>query len=200
MSSLSSHHPHEVFLAQFSLYVHKDGIKPHSFIKSIIHLFIHSCIHSFIHLFIHSLCGIRTFLICMQKVSCRGQSYSRWGNRRCKFDKMMGDSNSLMQFGYLFIAVWVFVYYSVGICLLQCGYLFIAVWVFAPTCRSERAWQIRTWVRLSLEIANTYQHELMDLLLVKCWPRSTSLDSCLAFLHGLQFASIPSKHKTLNQC
>ena len=29
--SHSSHHPQEVFLAQFSLYVHKSGLKPHSF-------------------------------------------------------------------------------------------------------------------------------------------------------------------------
>ena len=31
VSSLSSHHPQEVFLAQFSLYVHKGGLKPDSF-------------------------------------------------------------------------------------------------------------------------------------------------------------------------
>ena len=30
-SSRSFHHPQEVFLAQFSLYVHKSGIKPDSF-------------------------------------------------------------------------------------------------------------------------------------------------------------------------
>ena len=29
--SQSSHHPQEVFLAQFSLYVHKGGLKPDSF-------------------------------------------------------------------------------------------------------------------------------------------------------------------------
>ena len=29
--SQSSHHPQEVFLAQFSLYVHKSGLKPDSF-------------------------------------------------------------------------------------------------------------------------------------------------------------------------
>ena len=29
--SVSSHHPQEVFLAQFSLYVHKSGLKPNSF-------------------------------------------------------------------------------------------------------------------------------------------------------------------------
>ena len=31
VSSQSSHHPQEVLLAQFSLYVHKDGLKPDSF-------------------------------------------------------------------------------------------------------------------------------------------------------------------------
>ena len=30
VSSQSSHHPHEVLLAQFSLYVHKGGLKPDS--------------------------------------------------------------------------------------------------------------------------------------------------------------------------
>ena len=36
VSSQSSHHPQEVLLAQFSLYVHKGGLKPDSF-----HFFIH---------------------------------------------------------------------------------------------------------------------------------------------------------------
>ena len=31
VSSQSSHHPHKVLLAQFSLYVHKGGLKPDSF-------------------------------------------------------------------------------------------------------------------------------------------------------------------------
>ena len=31
VSSHSSHHPQDVLLAQFSLYVHKDGLKPDSF-------------------------------------------------------------------------------------------------------------------------------------------------------------------------
>ena len=31
VSSHSSHHPQKVLLAQFSLYVHKDGLKPDSF-------------------------------------------------------------------------------------------------------------------------------------------------------------------------
>ena len=33
VSSQSSHHPQEVLLAQFSLYVHKGGIKPDSFLQ-----------------------------------------------------------------------------------------------------------------------------------------------------------------------
>ena len=33
VSSQSSHHPHEVLLAQFSLYVHKSGLKPIHFIS-----------------------------------------------------------------------------------------------------------------------------------------------------------------------
>ena len=37
VSSQSSHHPREVILAQFSLYVHKGGLKPDSF-----HFYIHS--------------------------------------------------------------------------------------------------------------------------------------------------------------
>ena len=35
VSSQSSHHPQEVLLAQFSLYVHKGGLKPDSFISSV---------------------------------------------------------------------------------------------------------------------------------------------------------------------
>ena len=41
VSSQSSHHPQEVLLAQFSLYVHKGGLKPDSF---------HFCLHAFRHL------------------------------------------------------------------------------------------------------------------------------------------------------
>ena len=37
VSSQSSHHPQEVFLAQFSLYVHKGGLKPDSFHLMCIH-------------------------------------------------------------------------------------------------------------------------------------------------------------------
>ena len=43
VSSHSSHHPQEVLLAQFSLYVHKGGLKPDSFhfyhIRSIVNTF-----------------------------------------------------------------------------------------------------------------------------------------------------------------
>ena len=50
VSSQSSHHPQEVLLAQFSLYVHKGGLKPDSF-----HFISKSCnvseccLHSFKH-------------------------------------------------------------------------------------------------------------------------------------------------------
>ena len=37
VSSQSSHHPQEVLLAQFSLYVHKGGLKPDSFHFILIH-------------------------------------------------------------------------------------------------------------------------------------------------------------------
>ena len=40
VSSQSSHHPQEVLLAQFSLYVHKGGLKPDSF-----HFFLCTCLH-----------------------------------------------------------------------------------------------------------------------------------------------------------
>ena len=42
VSSHSSHHPQEVFLAQFSLYGHKGGLKPDSF-----HLFVHKPLYVF---------------------------------------------------------------------------------------------------------------------------------------------------------
>ena len=32
MTSHSSHHPQDILVAQFSLYVHKGGLKPYSFI------------------------------------------------------------------------------------------------------------------------------------------------------------------------
>ena len=47
VSSQSSHHPQEVLLAQFSLYVHKGGLKPDSFhfiyYGSVDHLPSHNC-------------------------------------------------------------------------------------------------------------------------------------------------------------
>ena len=44
VSSYSSHHPQEVLLAQFSLYVHKGGVKPDSFhFFQRFHLRYHSC-------------------------------------------------------------------------------------------------------------------------------------------------------------
>ena len=45
VSSQSSHHPQEVLLAQFSLYVHKGGLKPDSF--HFVTLVLHVCIWRF---------------------------------------------------------------------------------------------------------------------------------------------------------
>ena len=58
MPTDSAHHPQEILQVQLSLHVHKGGLKHHSCINSLIHLFIHlftlSFIYSFIHLFIYS--------------------------------------------------------------------------------------------------------------------------------------------------
>ena len=49
VSSQSSHHPQEVLLAQFSLYVHKGGLKPDSFhfilfqYSAVLHIYIYQC-------------------------------------------------------------------------------------------------------------------------------------------------------------
>ena len=43
VSSHSSHQPHGVFLAQFSLYVHKGGLKAHSF-HFYVYFIISSCV------------------------------------------------------------------------------------------------------------------------------------------------------------
>ena len=40
VSSQSSHHPQEVLLAQFSLYVHKGGLKPDSFLNAFLCFFL----------------------------------------------------------------------------------------------------------------------------------------------------------------
>ena len=58
VSSQSSHHPHEVLLAQFSLYVHKGGLKPDSFHFISFHITSSPTLSSFkqnlkTHLFIH---------------------------------------------------------------------------------------------------------------------------------------------------
>ena len=42
VSSQSSHHPQEVLLAQFSLYVHKGGLKPDSFHFSVVSIDVRS--------------------------------------------------------------------------------------------------------------------------------------------------------------
>ena len=43
VSPHSSHHPQEVLVAQFSLYVHKGGIKPHSFHFIFLAMWNHIC-------------------------------------------------------------------------------------------------------------------------------------------------------------
>ena len=64
VSSQSSHHPQEVLLAQFSLYVHKGGLKPDSF---------HFCIDMFysvyflfhiyyIHIYVFIHIGLHTYM------------------------------------------------------------------------------------------------------------------------------------------
>ena len=47
VSSQSSHHPQEVLLAQFSLYVHKGGLKPDSF------QFFTECVNIVLRRFLH---------------------------------------------------------------------------------------------------------------------------------------------------
>ena len=59
VSSQSSHHPQEVLLAQFSLYVHKGGLKPDSF-----HFILFSCL-------------VLSFLV----LSCLVLSHSRFTNK-----------------------------------------------------------------------------------------------------------------------
>ena len=53
VSSQSSHHPQEVLLAQFSLYVHKGGLKPDSFHF----LFVQGTPYTRVHCLISSGCG-----------------------------------------------------------------------------------------------------------------------------------------------
>ena len=58
--AVSSHHPQEALLAQFSLYVHKGGLKPHSFIHS--------------HSFIIETCAARftgKLLLFIVRMSCK---------------------------------------------------------------------------------------------------------------------------------
>ena len=50
VSSQSSHHPQEVLLAQFSLYVHKGGLKPDSFHFILIHSTHHNTLHTTLHI------------------------------------------------------------------------------------------------------------------------------------------------------
>ena len=49
VSSQSSHHPQEVLLAQFSLYVHKGGLKPDSFHLQVSNLFFYCLDKKYFH-------------------------------------------------------------------------------------------------------------------------------------------------------
>ena len=63
VSSQSSHHPQEVLLAQFSLYVHKGGIKPHLFLfyeQAFGKRFTYKCHRVFQHLTILKKCCPRS--------------------------------------------------------------------------------------------------------------------------------------------
>ena len=61
VSSQSSHHPQEVLLAQFSLYVHKGGLKPDSFhffkCKLVTLIFVFNIYLTFTFNYPHRICG-----------------------------------------------------------------------------------------------------------------------------------------------
>ena len=59
VSSQSSHHPQEVLLAQFSLYVHKGGLKPDSFHFFIMCRQLNEIIHVTFITFMHLIFGSR---------------------------------------------------------------------------------------------------------------------------------------------
>ena len=92
MSSQSSHHPQEVLLARFSLYVHKGGLKPDSFhFSNIKTLYMTSSSGRFLCRilgFIHSLHSKNMWvistnhqIICIQKT--RGKFYSHTADTAC---------------------------------------------------------------------------------------------------------------------
>ena len=70
VSSQSSHHPQEVLLAQFSLYVHKGGLKPDSFhlflsYQDILHIYNRPLVHGDLKpyswtIILHGLVGLTT--------------------------------------------------------------------------------------------------------------------------------------------
>ena len=70
VSSQSSHHPQEVLLAQFSLYVHKGGLKPDSFHFLLISIF-HK-INAVIDLEILLMPGLKHFIF---RCICRNCSF-----------------------------------------------------------------------------------------------------------------------------
>ena len=90
MSSQSSHHPQEVLLAQFSLYVHEGGLKPDSFhfflFKSVIRKWIRTLQYKvpLIIFFYNNVLWLYTKLIYM---GTQLQSLSRY-NIQCKHENL----------------------------------------------------------------------------------------------------------------
>ena len=68
VSSQSSHHPQEVLLAQFSLYVHKGGLKPDSF---------HFCIGAVLSRYLVGISCVRTQCIGLTRHLCM-MHYQCW--------------------------------------------------------------------------------------------------------------------------
>ena len=70
VSSQSSHHPQEVLLAQFSLYVHKGGLKPDSFHFISIGRLVHGRLRK--PLYFHQICYIsRYYMTQINKIPWR---------------------------------------------------------------------------------------------------------------------------------
>ena len=73
VSSQSSHHPQEVLLAQFSLYVHKGGLKPDSF-----HFFVTSVFTS------EKLVSV-AWDLCMYRPTCHCAAYHLFNTVQCRY-------------------------------------------------------------------------------------------------------------------
>ena len=68
MSYLSYHHPQEVPMAQFSLYVHNGGLKLHSFHLYILNVFVVLYSHWELFISIWDLFGFPVLTICIQNM------------------------------------------------------------------------------------------------------------------------------------